>query len=375
MPSQAKTDYYELLGVDRNATADEIKKAFYKKARTVHPDVSDDPDAEEKFKELNEAYAVLSDDKKRAQYDRFGTVDGPGFGGGGYTDFSDIFSGFGMSDIFDSFFGGGAGGGGARIRTEGRDMKVGLRLTLEEIATGVSKDISYERLAPCESCAGSGVDEGGKFDTCATCGGRGVVTSVQRTILGTMQSQSTCPDCGGRGQKIDKPCPDCHGEGRARKKETVKVEVPKGIREGQQIRLAGYGEAGLNNAAPGALLVSVQILDNEFFQRDGDNLHTRITVSMLQAALGATFYIDGIMPDEEVEIPVPAGTQNEEVLRVKDKGMPRFKSDSRGDLFVHVWVEIPTKLSKEEREVLEKAAEVFGEEVDEKKKGFFKKRH
>ena len=375
MPSQAKTDYYELLGVDRNATADEIKKAFYKKARTVHPDVSDDPDAEEKFKELNEAYAVLSDDKKRAQYDRFGTVDGPGFGGGGYTDFSDIFSGFGMSDIFDSFFGGGAGGGGARIRTEGRDMKVGLRLTLEEIATGVSKDISYERLAPCESCAGSGVDEGGKFDTCATCGGRGVVTSVQRTILGTMQSQSTCPDCGGRGQKIDKPCPDCHGEGRARKKETVKVEVPKGIREGQQIRLAGYGEAGLNNAAPGALLVSVQILDNEFFQRDGDNLHTRITVSMLQAALGATFYIDGIMPDEEVEIPVPGGTQNEEVLRVKDKGMPRFKSDSRGDLFVHVWVEIPTKLSKEEREVLEKAAEVFGEEVDEKKKGFFKKRH
>ena len=183
----ASEDYYEVIGVDRNATQDEIKKAFYKKARKVHPDVSDDPDAEEKFKQLNEAYAVLSDENKRAQYDRFGTVDGSGFGGG-YTDFSDIFGGgFGMSDIFDSFFGGGAaGGGGGRVRTAGRNMAVGLRLTLKEIATVVTKQIFYERLAPCETCHGSGCQEGGKEVTCGKCHGTGVVTNVRRTMLGTV---------------------------------------------------------------------------------------------------------------------------------------------------------------------------------------------
>lgn len=365
------TDYYELLGVARDASPDDIKKAFYKKARKVHPDVNDSPDAEEKFKELNEAYAVLSDDQKRAHYDRFGTVDGAGFGGAGYADFSDIFSGFGMSDIFETFFGGGQGGG-ARMRTAGRNMAISLQLTLEEVATGVRKEITYERLAPCETCGGTGAAEGGQAVTCGTCHGSGVVTNMQRTILGTVQTQTPCPDCGGMGMRIDKPCPDCDGKGRTLKKETVTIEVPKGIREGQQVNLEDYGEAGMNGDISGDLLVKILIRENEYFQRDGDNLHTRIEISMLQAALGATVFVDGIMPDESVEVQIPAGTQNESVVRVKGFGMPRLRSDARGDLFAHVWVSIPDKLAKEEREVLEEAARVFGVDFDDER-GVFQK--
>ena len=364
-------DYYELLGVARDASQDEIKKAFYKKARKVHPDVNDSPDAEEEFKKLNEAYAILSDEQKRSQYDRFGTVDGAGFGGTGYADFSDFFSGFGMSDIFDTFFGGGQGGG-ARMRTAGRNMAIGLQLTLEEIATGVSKEVTYERLAPCETCGGSGAAEDGHLVTCGTCHGSGVVTNMQRTILGTVQTQTTCPDCGGVGTTIDKPCPDCEGEGRAPKKEKVTIEVPKGIREGQQINLEDFGEAGLHGDISGDLLVRIHVKEHELFQRDGDNLHTRIEVSMLQAALGATIAIDGIMPDERIDVRIPAGTQNESVIRVKSCGMPRFRSDVRGDLYAHVWVNVPERLSKEQREALENAARVFGEEFDEER-GVFQK--
>lgn len=368
-------DYYETIGVGRDATQDEIKKAFYKKARKIHPDVSDDPDAESKFKELNEAYAVLSDENKRAQYDRYGTVDGPsGFGAGGYTDFSDIFGGFGgMSDIFDSFFGGGQRSG-ARVRTAGRNMAVSLRLTLEEIAQGVSKEISYERLAPCETCGGSGLGESGRVVSCQTCGGRGFITSTQRTILGAMQTQTTCPDCQGEGSAIENPCSDCHGEGRYSRRETVTIEIPKGIREGQQIKVEGYGEAGLRGDVSGDLLVKIYVLDHEIFQRENDNLHTRLNISMLQAALGANLVLDGILADDDVEVKIPEGTQTEDVIRVKGKGMPRFRSDNRGDLYVHIWVDIPTKLTKEQRRALEHAAEKFGDDVaEERPKGAFQK--
>ena len=369
-------DYYEVVGVDRTASQDEIKKAFYKKARKIHPDVSDDPDAEEKFKQLNEAYAVLSDEQKRAQYDRFGTVDGAGgFGGGagGYTDFSDIFSGFGgMGDIFDTFFGGGGSRGGARVRTAGRNIAISMQLSLEEAATGITREISYERLAPCETCDGSGLGEHGEFETCPSCGGSGVVTTMQRSILGTIQTQSTCPDCGGKGKSVKDPCPDCGGEGRARKTEKVSVEIPQGIRDGQQVIIPDMGEAGLNGDVSGDLVVKVRVYENDFYQRDGDNLHTRINISMLQAALGVRVVLEGIMPDEEVEIKVPAGTQNDDVIRVKDFGMPRFRSDSRGDLYAHVWIDIPKKLSKEERAALEQAADVFGEDYEQEKGAFQK---
>lgn len=357
-------DYYELLGVDRNASQSEIKKAFYQKARELHPDVNKEPDAEARFKEVNEAYDVLSDEQKRAHYDRFGTMDGSGFGASS-VDFSDFFGG-GMADIFSTFFGGGRAGGG-QVRTAGRDMQVGLALTLEEIATGVEKEISYDRLGTCETCEGTGCAEGGEVVTCSRCGGTGYVTSVQRTMLGTMQSRGPCPECGGTGTTISNPCPDCEGQGRAPMRQKLRIKVPKGIREGQQIRMAGRGEAGLNSDTTGDLLVTIRVHQHDVFQREGDNLHMRIDINMLQAALGATIVVDGIMPDEKVEVRIPAGTQCDDTVKVNGKGMPRLRSENRGALIAHVWVEIPKKLTKEQREALEDAADVFGIDFDEER--------
>lgn len=361
-------DYYETLGVDRDASQDEIKKAFYKKARKVHPDVNDSPDAEEEFKKLNEAYAVLSDEEKRAQYDRFGSVDGqPAYSGN--VDFSDIFGGSGFSSIFDSIFGTGAAGG-PQARTSGRNMAIGLHLTLEEVATGVTKEVAYERLAPCDECHGSGINPGGYVETCSTCNGRGVVFTTQRTMLGSMQTQTTCPDCGGLGQMVRNPCPECDGDGRVPQRETVSVNVPKGIRDGQQVRISNMGEAGIRGDHCGDLLVKIYVDENDYFQREGDDLHTRINITMFQAALGATIEIEGIMPDEEVSIEVEPGTQNDDVIRVKEKGLPRYESELRGDLYAHVWVDIPKKLDKGERVALEKAADAFGEDYNVEKGPF-----
>ena len=359
-----------MLEVSKEATDAEIKKAFYKKARELHPDVNKSPDAEERFKELNEAYDVLSDTNKRAQYDRYGTVGGPGgFGGGGYqyVDLSDLFgSGFGMGDLFSQFFGGVAQGRTA-LRKEGRDMGVGLRLTLEEIATGVKKEIVYDRLAPCDTCGGSGVGENGSFVDCVTCGGRGRVISVQHTFLGDVQTQTTCPDCGGTGKTIENPCPECEGQGRLPDRQHLTIEVPHGIRDGQQLRLQQYGEAGIHGATAGDLIVTVRIDAHKRFQRDGDNLHTRVEVSIAQASLGATIEIDGIMPAEKIEVNIPPGCQNDQTVRVRSKGMPIFKKESRGDLFAHVTVLIPRKLTKRQQELLEKLADEFGEVVSGKK--------
>ncbi|NTU89386.1 MAG: DnaJ domain-containing protein, partial [Actinobacteria bacterium] len=270
------SDYYQILGVEKTASDEDIKKAFRRRARELHPDVNKASDAEERFKEINEAYDILSDSQKRAQYDRFGSVPGAGGGYGGYqnVDFNDIFGGgFGMGDLFSSFFGG--GGGRAQVRREGRDMGVGLRLTLEEVATGVAKEIVYDRLAPCEECSGSGAAKGGQNISCPSCSGTGRVVTVQRTFLGDMQSSATCPDCHGVGKIIDNPCPECEGQGRVPDRCHVTVEVPKGIRDGQQLRLTGYGEAGLNGAQAGNLIVTVRVIEHDFFKRDGDSLHTR----------------------------------------------------------------------------------------------------
>ncbi len=359
-------DLYEILGVDRGASDDEIKKAFRKKARRLHPDVNKAPDAEERFKELNEAYDVLSDPQKRAQYDRFGTIPGAASGGspfgGGAVDFEDLFGGFGMGDIFSSFFGGAAAGrqGG---RKEGRDMGVGLRVSLEEVAAGVKKEIVYDRLAPCPDCGASGLGKGGRVVTCSRCNGTGRIVTVQRTFLGDMQSATTCPECGGMGEKVDNPCSECEGQGRVPDRQRVSVEVPAGIRDGQQLRISGYGEAGMNGAQSGDLIVTVRVLPHEFFERDGDNLHARANVSMVQAALGAEIELDGILEGEAVSVRIPDGCQNEQVIRVKGFGMPRLRSDVRGDMHVHVNVEIPRRLSKREREILEALAAEMGEDV------------
>ena len=359
-------DLYEVLGVSRDATEEEIKKAFRKQARKLHPDVNKSPNAEEEFKELNEAYDVLSDPQKRSAYDRFGTIPGAAGGGGGYgggyVDFDDIFGGGfgGMGDIFSSFFSG--MGGSAQVRREGRDMGVGLRLTLEEVAVGAKKEIVYDRLAPCQDCDGTGMAEGGKEVTCPDCGGSGRVVSVQRTFLGDMRTTSTCETCGGTGRTIDKPCPECEGQGRVPDRQRVTVEVPAGIRDSQQLRVTGFGEAGLRGAAAGNLIVTCRIQPHDFFERDGDNLHARANISMVQAALGAEIEIDGIMPDEKVNVRIPEGCQNDQVIRVKGKGMPRFRSDMRGDLYVHASVIIPKKLTKSQRELLEKLASDLGED-------------
>lgn len=362
-------DLYEILGVSKDASDAEIKKAFRRRARELHPDVNKAADAEDQFKELNEAYDVLSDPNKRAQYDRFGTIPGAaggGYGGGsGYVDFDDLFGGGfgGMGDIFSSFFGGQGGQGGRPARKEGRDMGVGLRITLEEVARGVEKEIVYDRLAPCPDCKGTGLGENGKVVTCPECGGKGRVVSVQRTFLGDMQTATTCKKCNGTGSSIENPCPECEGQGRVPDRQRVTVKVPAGIRDGQQLRVGGFGEAGIQGAQAGDLIVTCRVQPHEFFERDGDDLHGRANVSFIQAILGAEIEIDGIMPDEKVQVRIPAGCQNEQVVRVKGFGMPRLKSDVRGNMYVHVNVVIPEKITKKQRELLEKLADEMGEEV------------
>lgn len=364
-------DLYEVLGVSKNATEDEIKKAFRRRARELHPDVNKAPDAEDQFKELNEAYDVLSDPGKRAQYDRFGTIPGAAGGGspygGGYVDFEDLFGGgFGMGDIFSSFFGG-AAGGRQQQRREGRDMGVGLRVTLEEVAAGAKKEIVYDRLAPCPDCDGTGLGPDGREITCPDCGGQGRAVSVQHTFLGDMQTATTCKTCNGTGRSVENPCPECEGQGRVPDRQRVTVEVPVGIRDSQQLRLSGFGEAGMQGAAPGDLIVTVRIQPHEFFERDGDHLHARANVSIVQASLGAEIEIDGIFEGEKVQVRIPEGCQNEQVVRVKGFGMPKFRSDARGDMFVHVNVVVPKKLTKRQRELLEQLAEELGEDVSDER--------
>lgn len=359
-------DLYEILGVDKTASDDDIKRAFRKKARTLHPDVNKEPDAEDRFKELNEAYDVLSDPNKRAQYDRFGTIPGAaGAGGGaGYVDLEDP---FGMGDLFSTFFGGSAAGGRASARREGHHMGVGLRITLEEAATGVSREIAYDRLATCPDCSGTGMAEGGLEVTCPDCNGQGRVITQRQTPIGVMQSAATCPGCGGTGRVIDNPCEECQGQGRVPDRQRVTIEIPAGVHDGQQLRLSGYGEAGIRGAASGDLTVTVRIESHEFFERDRDDLHCSIAISMVQAALGAEIELDGIFEDEKVKVSIPEGCQFGQRIKVRNCGMPKLHSESRGDLIVHVEVKIPKRLSKGERAILERLADEMGDSVSEAK--------
>ncbi|QWT16979.1 molecular chaperone DnaJ [Collinsella sp. zg1085] len=361
-------DYYEILGVERDADQRTIKRAFLKRAREVHPDVSDAPDAEERFKELNEAYSVLSDEEKRAMYDRYGSAAGPGMGSG-YVDISDIFGGMGMEDIFSSFFGGGTGGGRAQqARTRGRDMSIHVSITLEEAALGTTKTISFDRMAPCDDCNGSGLAEGAQEEDCSRCHGSGFVTQVQRSIFGQVQSSAPCPDCHGEGRIIDHPCEMCQGQGRTPSHETIDVHIPAGIGSGRQLRVQDFGEAGYRGAASGDLLVSVEVEAHERFQRRGNDLYLEQRISMVQAALGTTLELPGIMPDEMVTVEVPAGSQFGDLITVNEKGMPRMGGGgSRGRFIVSLAIEIPRTLSAEERELLEKLAQLAQTPVNTKR--------
>ena len=367
MPTASK-DLYEILGVDRNASENDIKKAFRRRARDLHPDVNDSPNADEEFKELNEAYDVLSDPAKRAQYDRFGTIPGAAGvpGGGAYVDFEDLFGGFGgMGDIFSSFFGGAGGSRGvSRERAEGRDMGIGIEITLEEAATGLKREIVYDRLAPCSECDSTGVGVGGGVDTCRTCNGTGSVVSVQQTFLGNMQSRTTCPDCNGEGKTVHGACEECDGQGRVPDRNRVAVEIPEGIQDGQQLRISGQGEAGVRGADSGDLLVTVRIAPDKFFERSGSDLHASLPISMLKAALGAKVIVDGILPDEKVEAKIPAGTQPGDIVRIKGRGMPKLRSSSRGDLMLHVDVVIPKKLKSKQKRALQNIAKEMGDQLD-----------
>jgi molecular chaperone DnaJ len=360
-------DYYATLGVEKSATAEEIKKAFRRKARELHPDVNKAPDAEERFKEVNAAYDVLSDPAKREQYDRFGTVGGPAGGGYGYTDIGDIFGGgmgFNMEDLFSAFFGG-VGGGRGGVRLEGRDMAMQLAITLAEAASGVEKEIVLDRLATCDVCGGSGQTEQSKVTTCPTCRGTGQMVTERRTFLGVMQSVATCETCGGTGHIVESPCEECQGSGRVPDRQHVKITIPAGIRDGQQIRMRGLGEAGIRGAAAGDLLITVRIRPDEYLHREGDDLHCRATVSVVSAALGAKIAVQGVLEEHEVEI--PAGTQHGDRIRVKGAGMPRPNGNGRGDLIVHVALTVPKKLSKSQRELLEQLADDLGEARSEPK--------
>lgn len=354
---ESKRDYYEVLGVDRDADARTIKRAFLKKARKLHPDVNKEPGAEEQFKEVNEAYSVLSDERKRANYDRFGSADGPGGFGADYVDMSDIFGG-GFGDIFDSFFGGASRGAGAQQRTRGRDMGISLRITLEEAAAGCTKTISYDRLAPCDDCGGSGVAEGGSETTCSRCGGSGRVVEVQRTIFGQMQSQSTCPVCGGVGKIVDHPCETCGGQGRAPERETVEIQIPAGIHSGQTVRIEGKGEAGIRGDASGDLVARIDITQHARYERQGDDLFCRVQVDAFEAMLGTTISIEGIMEGEQVSLDIPAGCQNDQQVRAEGMGMPRLGGTARGSVIAFVDVTVPTDLSDEERLLVQRAADL-----------------
>ncbi len=351
----SKRDFYEVLGVARDADQRTIKRAFLKLARTLHPDVNKEPDAEERFKEVNEAYSVLSDERKRANYDQFGNPDGPGGFGSEYVDMSDIFGGGfgGISDIFDSFFGGGGGRGGRAARTRGRDMGITLRISLAEAAAGCTKTIAYDRLAPCEDCNGTGVAEGGHEKTCDRCHGTGRVVEVQRTIFGQMQSQTVCPVCNGSGNVVDNPCDTCQGEGRTPSHETVRVDIPAGMHSGQSIRVEGRGEAGVRGDAAGDLVVTIHVLEDERFERQGDDLYYVASIDAIEAMLGTTVRTEGILPDDDVVVKIPAGCQYGQQIEVAGFGMPRLGSNARGRLIVAVQVTVPTDLDDDQLEALQ----------------------
>jgi molecular chaperone DnaJ len=354
------TDYYQTLGVSRDASPDDIKKAFRGRARDVHPDTSDREDAEERFKELNEAYEVLSDPEKRATYDRFGTSDPreAGYGGGG---FEDLFSGggVGMGDVFSMFFDGVMNGGARTVRREGRDMGGQVTLTLLEAADGAVKQVRYTRAAPCGTCGGSGAAAGGSLQTCPDCSGSGQVATVRRTLLGSFQSLHPCARCGATGSIVDPPCPTCAGQGRANKTETVDVTVQPGLLDGARLRVPSMGEAGLRGAAAGDLIVTVRIKAHDFLHREGDDLHARANVPMTVAALGGDLTVSGLRGN--VTVQVPAATQNGVTLVVKGEGMPRTRGAGTGDLVVHANIVVPKRLSKDQRALLEQLAATMGE--------------
>ncbi|MDO4393452.1 MAG: molecular chaperone DnaJ [Bacillota bacterium] len=356
-----KRDYYEVLGLKKGASDDEIKKAFRKLAMKYHPDRNpDDKEAEEKFKEVNEAYAVLSDPEKKDKYDRFGHagVDpNAGFDGGGG------FGGFGgFEDIFDMFGGfGGFGGGGGRRRNgpaKGNDIQKRMTITFEEAAFGVSKEIKLHKYVKCKTCSGTGAAPGTSKKTCTRCGGTGEVRTAQKTPLGTFQSVSPCPDCGGAGEVNETPCSDCGGTGRVQDTVTINVNIPAGVDNDSVIPIRGQGEPGVNGGPDGDLYLVLGVTPHKLFKRKGQDLWLEIPISFNQAALGDDIVIPTL--EDKVSYKIPPGTQPDTVFRLRGKGIKHVKSNRKGDLYVKVILEVPTKLNSKQK----KAIENMGKEVN-----------
>ncbi|HYM83684.1 MAG TPA: molecular chaperone DnaJ [Candidatus Dormibacteraeota bacterium] len=355
-------DYYRVLGVERGASDAEIKRAFRKLAQQYHPDVSQEPGAAERFKEVNEAYQVLSDPQRRQAYDMFGRAGvGTGFGEG---DFPGGFgAGFGgLGDIFDAFFGGTAAGSRRGRPMAGSDLRYDLRISFEEAVHGTEKEIEFKAPARCETCGGSGAAPGSSASTCPQCNGRGEVRSVRQTMLGQMVNVTTCPRCHGEGRVIETPCDTCHGEGRVERQRTLRVVVPAGIDEGHQIRRGGEGEGGPRGGPAGSLYVAVHVAPHPELRRDGTELYHDLDVSIAQAALGARVTVPTVEGSEEIE--VRPGTQPGTEIRLRGRGVPHLRrANTRGDLHVLVNVKVPTKLSKAQREALTTFAREAGETV------------
>jgi len=374
--AQEKRDYYEVLGVPKSATEEEIKKAYKKLARKYHPDMNPgDKEAEEKFKEINEANEVLSDPDKKARYDQFGFagVD-PSYGAGAQGGYGPgDFGGFGdLGDIFGSFFGGGFGG--TRQRTgpqRGESIRASVAVSFTEAAFGCEKEITLERSEQCPTCKGNGCAPGTTPEICPDCRGTGSVMRAQRTPFGVMQTQGPCPKCGGTGRIIHQPCHDCRGAGSIRKRRTIKVEIPAGIDDGQTMSLRGQGHAGKNGGPSGDLLVTVMVRPHEIFRREGTAVFCEAPITFTQAVLGAELEIPTI--DGKVKYNIPEGTQSGTTFRLKGKGVPGMGGRARGDQYVTVYIETPRNLNREQKAALRKFSELLGEKNYEEEKGFFGK--
>lgn len=366
----AKKDYYAILGVPNTATPDELKAAFRRLAREYHPDVNKSPDAEERFKEINEAYAVLSDQEKRSVYDRYGSEGLNGMGG--MPDFSTV----DFTDIFEELFG--FGMGGARRRTvsrntprRGADLNYNLTLTFEEAVFGTEKEIDITRDEVCSTCGGSGAEPGTSPERCQECGGQGEVRTVRQTFLGSMVQVTTCPVCNGTGEVISSPCNACRGRGLERKTIRKTVNIPAGVDNGNQIRIAGEGQPGVNGGPNGNLYLSVQVKDHKFFRRRDNDILLDLNINVAQAALGAEIEVPTI--DGPAKLRIPSGTQPGKSFVMKNKGVPFVRSNGRGDQIVMINVEVPSRLTDEQRELMEKLAATLGSEVNPQEKGFFER--
>ena len=373
-----KRDYYEVLGVSKGASDDEIKKAYKKQARKYHPDLNpDNKEAEEKFKEVNEANEVLSDSTKKARYDQYGHagVD-PNFGAGGFGGGFDGNFDFGdLGDIFGSFFGGGFGGGGRRSNPNapqrGESIRLSLAITFEEAAFGCEKDVTVERMEQCGTCHGNGCAPGTTPEVCPDCHGSGQVQVRRQTPMGVFATTSPCGRCGGKGKIIHQPCTDCKGSGSVRKRKTIKASIPAGIDNGQTISIRGQGHAGKNGGPAGDLLITITVKPHELFRREGTSILCDAPITFAQAVLGAELEIPTI--DGKVKYDLPEGTQTGTTFRLKGKGIPSINGRGRGDQYVTVYIETPKNLNKEQKEALKKFAEAVGDTNYEERRKFFKK--